>query len=585
MLATFTGREPHPVIPLLDERRINLAKHAAEVEAYYKSRAKLLFSADYDPLRFGFEPPHWKEADKLAAQLKERYPDGVTHLLVLGGNRSGKTTRAAKRVIQCAIQNPGCRIWCLQSTEVASRADQQALIYRFLPPEWRPVSGRMKPKGDRTTKIVYSDAGGFTNNILVLPNGSKIEFKFYGADVKTLESAELIMVWADELIQPDWIEALRFRLVNRNGHMLITFTPVEGYSSTVKMYLQNAVTIEEVEAPLLPKYDNAGKVAYFQKVPRIQQSGIPMAMIIYFHTSDNPFGNYKGMEAEVRGSNEERIKTRVYGVPTKSSSSQFNFNSAVHVITQAEFAEWVRKYPNGTRYHLVDPCSGRNWFMGWAFCPTADKVIWYREWPTFGHGGAYIEGIGDPGPWATLVSTKIRREGTKAPEDGERGPAQDPFKFSLRRYQQEILKAEAGEAIFERRMDSRFGNSPKEEAEGVTTLIEQMEDLGMTFDPMTSEKKILGVNDGSIDMINSALYYDKTKDIGEFSAELARINEPLMQVVETCPNMINSLETWTGRDGGTGACKDPIDVIRGFFLSELRGFSANDFTPYGGGCY
>jgi hypothetical protein len=223
--------------------------------------------------------------------------------------------------------------------------------------------------------------------------------------------------------------------------------------------------------------------------------------------------------------------------------------------------------------------------MGWAFCPTPTKVIWYGEWPSTGHAGAYIEGIGDPGPWATLVSTKIRREGTKAPEDGERGPAQDPFKFSLKRYKDEILKAEAGATIFERRMDSRFGNSPKEEAEGVTTLIEQMEDLGMTFEPMTSEKQILGTNDGSIDMINSALYYDKSVDIGAYSPELGRINEPNMQVVETCPNMIFSLEMWTGKDGGKGACKDPIDVIRGFFLSELRGYSENDFKVYGGGCY
>lgn len=587
MLLNLTGREPHPVIPLLDEKdeaELRVRKMDAIIAKFYQKRAQIMFAEKHDPLRFGYELPVWKLIDQQIAELRATFPHGVIHLVILGANRSSKTTHGIRRVVKLAVEKPGARIWCLHETEAASRSVHQSLVFDHLPPEWRPQSGKMRSKYDRTTKIVYTDAGGFTNNLLVLPNGSKIWFKFYGASVDSLEGDEVDFVLADEMIEPDWIEALRFRLLNRNGILMLTFTPVKGYSPTVRMYLDNAITLEETEAELLPEFDGQGNFKCYQKVPRVQQSGIKQARIVYFHTKDNPYGNYEAMKVEVQGNNEERIKMRAYGVATRSESSQFNFNSKVHVITEAEFTEWVKKYPAGTRYHLVDPCSGRNWFMGWAFCPFADKVIWYKEWPSHGHPGAYIEGIGDPGPWATSFNVKPRRDGAQAPSDGERGPAQDPFKFSLKRYVQEIKKVEGDEVIFERWMDSRYGNSPREGEEETTTLIQQMDGLDMVFCAMTGEQKILGVNDGSIDLINSALYYDKSVPIGQYSAELARVNEPQMLVVETCPNLIFALEQWTGKDGMHGACKDGIDVLRGYFLSEL-GYVGHDNSRQRTGTY
>jgi hypothetical protein len=86
---------------------------------------------------------------------------------------------------------------------------------------------------------------------------------------------------------------------------------------------------------------------------------------------------------------------------------------------------------------------------------------------------------------------------------------------------------------------------------------------------MVAEGRILNVQDGSIDMINSALFYDVKEELGKFSAELGRLNEPQLKVVETCPNVIYSLSHWSGKDGQRGACKDPIDCIRGLFLSGI----------------
>ena len=179
----------------------------------------------------------------------------------------------------------------------------------------------------------------------------------------------------------------------------------------------------------------------------------------------------------------------------------------------------------------------------------------YREWPSHGWPGAYIRGVGDPGPWATPSSTKY---------DGERGPAQTPFGFGLGRYKQEILEREGEEEIFERWMDSRYGASPTTQFEGNTTLIEQMEGLGLTF--MAASGK--SIREG-IDLINDKLYWDEGTKLGEFSKSLARVNVPQLMVSERCPNVIFALKEWTGKDGNEGACKDFVDLLRYALLAEL----------------
>jgi hypothetical protein len=62
---------------------------------------------------------------------------------------------------------------------------------------------------------------------------------------------------------------------------------------------------------------------------------------------------------------------------------------------------------------------------------------------------------------------------------------------------------------------------------------------------------------------------DRASEIGEFSKSLGRKNEPQLYVLEICPNVIYSLKNWTGKDGTHGACKDPVDVLRGMFLSQV----------------
>jgi hypothetical protein len=295
---------------------------------------------------------------------------------------------------------------------------------------------------------------------------------------------------------------------------------------------------------------------------------------VYFHITDNP---YYGWEARKKGENKtgperfydllkgsprEKILSRAYGILVTGAAQQFPmFREAVHVFRESELPcdtgknKYQERIGLATNYQVIDPCSGRNWAMIWVRVTRENRWWVYREWPSHGHRGAYIQGRGDPGPWATPSSDKM---------DGERGPAQDPFGFGLKRYKQEMLDMEGEEEIFERWIDSRYGASPTTQYEGNTTLIEQLEGVGLTYLAASGKS----IKEG-IDLINDKLYYDEKVKLGEFSPDLARVNVPMLMVSERCPNVIFALKEWTGQDGEHGACKDFIDLLRYALLARL----------------
>src|SRR5262249_48506726 len=141
---------------------------------------------------------------------------------------------------------------------------------------------------------------------------SECRFKFYSMNARSLEGAEINEAWADEEATLDWLEALIFRLVSRNGILYFTFTPRWGYTPTVRAILNGATTIEETDADtdLLAIRDADGNVIAARKVPLRQQNmnvAIPgykaKAVIVYFHTCENPFplGNWDNAKATLMG--------------------------------------------------------------------------------------------------------------------------------------------------------------------------------------------------------------------------------------------------------------------------------------------
>ena len=106
---------------------------------------------------------------------------------------------------------------------------------------------------------------------------------------------------------------MRFRLVTRNSKMLMTFTPIDGYTPFVASFLKDAETRKTRNAELL---DN-------EEVPFVQYSKSKDAGIVYFHSELNPFGGYERIRKELQNSSRGEVLTRAYGIPVKSMNTLF----------------------------------------------------------------------------------------------------------------------------------------------------------------------------------------------------------------------------------------------------------------------
>jgi len=359
---------------------------------------------------------------------------------------SGKTTWAASAVVRAAVENPGSVIMCFAQNADVSIRQQQSAVYDALPAEMR-----QKLLGAEEN-VSYTRKNGFSKSSLILPGSkSHIIFKTYAQYLNNdtiLEGAELgsrepvwinIGAWCDEyLVGPELLATLRFRLATRNAKLIVTFTPIDGYTEVVRDYLAGARTLESKEAELL-----GGR-----KVPFIQKSANRNAGIIYFHSKDNPFGGYERISQDLKGRPEDEILTRAYGVPTKSASSRFPlFSREVNVIAH-------EKIPTRdvTRYMVLDPAGRKNWFMCWIAVDATETYYVYREWPDI-----------NVGPWAKWHGGKwIGGEGSKG------------LGYGIRDYVDMIVRNETGEDIFERLIDPRLGAAKYQAQNGASSIIEDL---------------------------------------------------------------------------------------------------------------
>lgn len=561
----------------------------AQIASFYALRKKAMELEEIDPFRYGQELEDWKLVDSEIAEFRERFPVGVLVIVVFGGIRSSKTNWKSKRLVNEMLKQVNYKTWACHSTQDSSREAQQEKIYGYLPPEYRPDSGRFRHGKD--TKVNYTPWGGFTDDVFTVPGlgikPSECRFKFYSMNPKALEGSEINEGWMDEEAPLDWLDILVGRCTTRNGIVYLTFNAKNGFTQLVRAILNGAKTTKEVEARLLPLKDKEGATVGYEKVPKVQEN-LNMILpsgedgkdkrnvkvkIIYFHTENNPYGGYEVMKENLAGASREKIMIEAYGIPSTSRKVQFPmFTDTVHIISLNLFREIQKN--GGTWYHYLDPCSGRNWFMHWVFIDPLGRRFVVAEFPSYGHDWAYIEGIGMPEAWAIPGNA----------EDGMQGGGQKEWGWGYRQYVEEIYRIERllspdGQSqvkIHERWIDARYGNAKRTDEERPTTLIIDLSDKHkMDFLAAPSEQSInsgRGGGDGSLRMINDALFYDKSKPIDS-------TNTPKLFLVETCPNTEFALKNWTGRDGQKGASKDPIDVLRMLVLTDAKYVATDSFKP------
>ena len=78
---------------------------------------------------------------------------------------------------------------------------------------------------------------------------------------------------------------------------------------------------------------------------------------------------------------------------------------------------------------------------------------------------------------------------------------------------------------------------------------------------------------------------EEVNEVYNEEEEVNYLNSPKFYVNKNCENLIFSLQNWTGLDGSKGACKDPIDCCRYFFLNDYERINEGNWNTDGGGYY
>lgn len=474
---------------------------------------RAIAAEEADPLHCGWEPSIWMVCRALLgieecysatflAHILERFnmdwktwagtmrevlgfKHTVRMLLIMGGNRSSKSNFAAKLGMETMEHEANARVFPMHMSNPRSVRDQQPLFWRYMPGEWRHQSK------STLEYIAYKQKTGFSDSSFIAPNGAECAFLNYQQDRDTaLEGIEANLVLPDELIPVDWLETLPMRLVTRAGRAVVTFTPVNGYTPSVKIFCDSARVAKDALAHLLPT-DGAGRAEHlalnltekeyeevvaahyekrnahvpqsrpddchawleeagvkttgrggpygyghaqmpapagrtFERMPRVLGSTDPRKAVVFFWSHDNPYGNPKEVVAETRAKSVGWARERFYGLAERIARSKFT------KFSETEHVLAPAEIPlGGTNYMLCDPHGSRNYFMGWIRI-IKQNVYVYREWP----GPFHVPGIGVPGPWAIPSGKK------EGQNDGAAGEGQTSFGFGLLRYKYEIARLE-----------------------------------------------------------------------------------------------------------------------------------------------
>jgi hypothetical protein len=468
-----------------------------------------------DPYRYGFVLPHWEIAERLLRKHRT--------LLLLGANRSGKTSLGAKTVVRTAVENEGALIYCFSQNQETSVVVQQAAVYEYLPEELK------RKATEETHYISYSMQNGFAGNSLVLPNKARIMFKTYSQfqqNQSILEGMELgarnakwinVGAWCDEYLQGmEMLDRLYLRLATRNAKLMLTFTPKDGVTETVKYYIDGAETVESRPAELLQ-----GRM-----VPYVQENAAKNTGIVYFHSKDNPWSGYDSIVEQCMAKNDDAYTlTAAYGVPTKSYTSKFpRFSREVNVVKQEAIPT-----KDVTRYMIIDPAGGKNWFMVWVAVDASDTWWVYREWPdvSYGNWGRYAGGKWVQGDGARTLG------------------------YGMRDYVDLIARLEGddGGLPFLRLIDPRKGATRYQGENGQSSIIEDLSDHGVVCHAAPG----LDIEDG-LQALQTKLAYNPKLPIDG-------INRPHFYISERCENLIHAMQEYDATPASEGI-KDGIDCLR-----------------------
>lgn len=449
-------QEAHPVIERLPVEELEVLGEEGAALAI-DERARAIAEMRERPLDCGWVPWEWWLFLLELCEKRLAHPGRVLECLVSGGIRAGKTHVAAMLTVQAWKFAKKATIFCMARREEDSQNLQQKPIESFLPPEvLGGAAGKIKQTKHEKAKF---SGGKFTDNQLQrflyvedaggvrYQGGGMIQFRFFTQELESFRGYALTTVWSDEGIPVDHVKALKDRLASRaietqeddhrkkmlalkdaltklverqpgarrphgsllgalmHGVHLITYTPEEGWTPTVRYFMQGAVKPDrwKIIAPELAHKPGVKDA----RVPLIAYPAESTRLVCYLHTSANKFVNvYPQLSKDYGNADEKTIRIKLYGDAEAAQRSEFEavWKPDIHLC------EWKDLPRDGTIYEVFDPAGAKPWAMGWYLIDALERVWMLQEWP------CESVPINDalPGPWAVL-SEKDRMNGDEGP--------------------------------------------------------------------------------------------------------------------------------------------------------------------------
>ena len=548
--------DAHFGIPWTDDLKFEKGELACalsedEIDALPQERAEMLSrliidqpnSEKEDPIEWGWTLPGWR-------RVMDRWDKDKIHV-ILGGNRSSKSTLCSRLLVHLAQQIPEAEIRSLHVSEERSIADAQRYIWEALPARYK----RAKKKSTNHS-LQYTQKNGFNSGKAILPpstpgaeRGSTISFnnyRQYMADPQIFEGWSAHAIHCDEEVSEAIFNTLLARLTDFSGRLLLSFTTLQGYTPLINSLLKGAETVKTKYSSLLDR-----------ELPIEQVSANwPDCRIYYFWSEMSPFVNANELIRTYSKQPLEVKLARLYGIPSKAVEGRFpKFNREVNVIPHEKIPFIQNDGVPVTRYFVADPGGSKPWVCIWAGVMRDGSIYIYREFPD-----------STMGQWALPHVNGVGKS------VGKPGPAQRPLGWGYNQYREHFEDLENGEDIFERIVDPRMGAATVREKEGESNIITTMANLGFVMRPAP------GVEiESGIAKINDALSWNDTEDMTDD-------NKPKLFVSDRCDNTITCLLEYSGQSRAEHF-KDYPDCIRYLMVSGADHISPGSMVATGGGGY
>ena len=496
-----------------------------------------------DPIEWGWTLPGWR-------RVMDRWDKDKIHV-ILGGNRSSKTTLCSRLLVHLAQQIPEAEIRSMHVSEERSISDAQRYIWEALPARYK----RAKKKSTNHS-LQYTQKNGFNSGKAILPpstpgaeRGSTISFnnyRQYMADPQIFEGWSAHAIHCDEEVSEAIFNTLLARLTDFSGRLILSFTTLQGYTPLINSLLKGAKTVKTKYSSLLNR-----------ELPIEQVSANwPDCRIYYFWSEMSPFVNANELIRTYSKQPFEVKLARLYGIPSKAMEGRFpKFSREVNVIPHEKIPFIQDDTLPVTRYFVCDPGGSKPWVAIWAGVMQDGSIYIYREFPD-----------STMGQWALPHVNGVGKS------VGKPGPAQRPLGWGYTDYKNHFEDLEQDEEIFERIVDPRMGAATVREKEGESNIITTMANLGFVMRPAP------GVEiESGIAKINDALAWND-------SEPMTFENRPKLFVSDRCDNTITCFLEYSGQSRQEHF-KDYIDTARYLMVSGADHISASSMVATGGGGY